>query len=149
MSLALSEGPYSRRSEHLCILIYEETCVIRAAPDFQFCFEIRPKLARPFGSFALPCFLGWQIRGKNPHRQLEHKRTTRTGADQLFLPSRLKTKRAHQRSYLTSASRNGGRKGHEANWRSSRRSLPRLVSLLFSEYVKGVHFRFDQLPLEL
>ena len=27
----------------------------------------------------------------------------------------------------TSASRNGGRKGHEANWRSSRRSLPRLV----------------------
>jgi len=30
----------------------------------------------------------------------------------------------------TSKSRNGGRKGYEANWRSSRRSLPRLVRLL-------------------
>lgn len=77
-------------------LIDVEFGVVQAAPHFQFAAKLRPKVTCPLGGFAFPSLFGRQVRGEDPHRKFQDERAAFVGADQLFLPSRSETERAHK-----------------------------------------------------
>ena len=90
-------GASSRRSVALRRSVQEELHVMRLAPGLQLGLEHRPQRLRPRRRALRPGVLGGREHGRHAHREVQHERTTRAGADQFFFPARLELEGAHGR----------------------------------------------------